>query len=44
LREGHAPRFPLSVLLIGAVAFGSYYLVERPMLRVRQRLEATRRR
>jgi peptidoglycan/LPS O-acetylase OafA/YrhL len=44
LREGHAPRFPFSLLFIGAIAYSSYYIVERPMLRLRQRLEATRRR
>jgi len=42
LRAGHAMRFPFSIVLIGAVAVASYYLVERPVLRLRQRLEATR--
>ena len=43
LRAHHTLPFPLSIASIGLVALGSYYLVERPMLRVRQRLERTRR-
>ena len=43
LRPGHALRLPLSISLIVGAALSSYYLVERPMLRLRQRLEATRR-
>jgi len=42
LRQGHTWRFPLSILCIGAVALTSYYVVERPMLRLRARLEGTR--
>jgi peptidoglycan/LPS O-acetylase OafA/YrhL len=42
LREGHALRFPLSILCIGAVAIASYHVIERPMLRLRARLKGTR--
>ena len=43
LRPGHALPLPFSILCIALAALCSYYLVERPMLRLRQRLEATRR-
>jgi peptidoglycan/LPS O-acetylase OafA/YrhL len=39
LREGHTLRFPLSILCIGAVALASYFCIERPMLRLRARIE-----
>lgn len=32
-------RFPLNLLLVGAASLASYYCVERPSLRMRQRLE-----
>jgi peptidoglycan/LPS O-acetylase OafA/YrhL len=43
LREGHALRFPLSILCIGAVVLASYYLIEQPMLRLRTRVAAAKR-
>lgn len=43
LRPGHALPLPVTVGLIAVAAVSSYYLVERPMLRLRQRLEPTRR-
>lgn len=43
LQTGHALRFPLSILCIGAVALLSYYLIERPFLRLRSRVEPARR-
>ncbi len=42
LREGRTFRFPLSILCIAAVAITSYYVIERPVLRLRARLEETR--
>jgi peptidoglycan/LPS O-acetylase OafA/YrhL len=39
LREGHALRFPLSILCIGVIAVASFFLIERPMLRLRGRIE-----
>jgi peptidoglycan/LPS O-acetylase OafA/YrhL len=33
-------QFPLNIILVGAAALASYYLIERPSLRTRQRLEA----
>jgi len=33
-------QFPLNLILVGAAALVSYYLIERPSLRLRQRLEA----
>jgi peptidoglycan/LPS O-acetylase OafA/YrhL len=42
LREGHTLRFPLSILCIGALALGSYFVVEQPMLRFRARVERRR--
>jgi peptidoglycan/LPS O-acetylase OafA/YrhL len=42
LREGHTLRFPLSILCIGAVAVASYFFIERPMLRLRARVEGRR--
>ncbi len=38
----HSLPFPLSILCIGALAVVSYYLVEKPFLRMRERLEAAR--
>jgi peptidoglycan/LPS O-acetylase OafA/YrhL len=43
LPEFRTFRFPLSIMCIGAVATTSYYVIERPMLRVRVRLEETKR-
>ena len=37
LREGSTLRFPLSILCVGAVAITSYYIIERPVLRLRER-------
>jgi peptidoglycan/LPS O-acetylase OafA/YrhL len=42
LREGHTLRFPLSILCIGALALASFFFVERPMLRLRARVERGR--
>ncbi|MGE5727393.1 MAG: acyltransferase family protein [Gemmatimonas sp.] len=42
LRPGHTLRFPLSILCIGALALISFYLVERPMLRLRARMATGR--
>ena len=42
LRENHALPFPLSILCIGALALITYHGVERPFLRLRERLEAAR--
>jgi peptidoglycan/LPS O-acetylase OafA/YrhL len=41
-REFRTFRFPLSIMCIGAVAIASYYVIERPMLRLRARLQETR--
>jgi peptidoglycan/LPS O-acetylase OafA/YrhL len=32
-------RFPLNLMLLGAASLASYYVIERPSLRIRQRLE-----
>jgi peptidoglycan/LPS O-acetylase OafA/YrhL len=32
-------RFPLNLILIGAASLASYYCIERPVLRIRERLE-----
>jgi len=32
-------RFPLNLILVGAASLASYYCIERPSLRIRQRLE-----
>ena len=32
-------RFPLNLILLGAASLASYYFIERPSLRIRQRLE-----
>ncbi len=42
LRPDHTLRFPLSILCIGALALISYRVVEQPFLRLRARLEASR--
>jgi peptidoglycan/LPS O-acetylase OafA/YrhL len=42
LREGHALRFPLSILGVAVLALVSFFLVEQPMLRLRARVEARR--
>jgi peptidoglycan/LPS O-acetylase OafA/YrhL len=42
LREGHTLRFPLSILCIGVLALASYFCIERPMLRLRARIEGRR--
>ena len=39
LREGHTMRFPLSILCVAILALASFFLVERPMLRLRARVE-----
>jgi peptidoglycan/LPS O-acetylase OafA/YrhL len=33
-------KFPLNILLVGLFALASYYLIESPSLRLRQRLES----
>jgi peptidoglycan/LPS O-acetylase OafA/YrhL len=35
-------RFPLNVALAGAAAVASYFLIERPCLRLREQWERTR--
>ena len=42
LRPGHTLRFPLSILGLGVVALASYFCIERPMLRLRARVEGRR--
>jgi peptidoglycan/LPS O-acetylase OafA/YrhL len=42
LRPGHTLRFPLSMLGLGVVALASYFCIERPMLRLRARVEGRR--
>jgi peptidoglycan/LPS O-acetylase OafA/YrhL len=42
LRPGHTLRFPLSILCIGALALVSFFLIERPMLRLRARIAGGR--
>jgi peptidoglycan/LPS O-acetylase OafA/YrhL len=42
LRTGHTLRFPLSILCIGILALVSFFLIERPMLLLRARLERRR--
>jgi peptidoglycan/LPS O-acetylase OafA/YrhL len=43
LRPGHTLPLPWSLLCIAALALLSYYAVEQPFLRLRARIEATRR-
>jgi len=42
LRPGHTLRFPLSILCIGILALASFFLIERPMLRLRARVAGGR--
>jgi len=42
LRPGHTLKFPLSILCIGVMALASYHFIERPMLRLRARIEGGR--
>jgi peptidoglycan/LPS O-acetylase OafA/YrhL len=42
LRPGHSLRFPLSILCIGVVALASYFFIERPLLRLRARVQGRR--
>jgi peptidoglycan/LPS O-acetylase OafA/YrhL len=39
--EAWPTRVPISVILVGSAALASYYLIERPSLRMRQRIENT---
>jgi peptidoglycan/LPS O-acetylase OafA/YrhL len=39
LADGPMSSFPVNIVLAGALALASYYLVERPALRLRRRLE-----
>jgi peptidoglycan/LPS O-acetylase OafA/YrhL len=43
LRPGHTLRFPLNILCIGILALASFFLIERPMLRLRARVAGGRR-